>query len=925
MGGLGAAPPSPLDPKLDSRAKSAFDAVVDLAGAEREVALQRACGDDLELRARVESLLEAAERDGEFLSDPEPAANDSPALGLRIGPYRLLERIGEGGFGIVYRAEQSEPVRRLVALKVLKAGMDSRAVVARFEQERQALALMDHPNIAKVFDAGTSESGQPYFAMELVEGEPITTFCDRRSLDLRARLGLLLQVCRAVQHAHTKGILHRDIKPANVLVGLQDGTAVSRVIDFGIAKAVQGPLTDHTVFTEHLQLIGTPQYMSPEQAAGDPDIDTRSDVYALGVLLYELLTGGTPVDPATLRSAPYGQFQRVLLEADPPAPSSRLARSGETLAHVAAARGASPQHLCSSVRGELDWITLRALERERGRRYGSAGELAADLERHLAGEPVLAAPPSAGYRARKLLRRHRLAVSVGAVVSLALVAGAALALWQASVAAEQRDAAHLAARAAEAARAEAERRRLETEAVALFEAERLRQIDVEAMGRRILADLLVDAEQGMRRASVSPEEFAERRARLEALLADVNATNIARSTLDASIFEGARSAIELQFQDQPLVRGRLLLTLGEILLELGLYERADEMLVPALEIRRASLGDLHRDTLWTIGALGNLRGYQDRWQEAEVLFEEALRGRRQTLGELHVQTLVAQNNVGIARLYQGRLREAEVLLVDLLEKMRQTVGPDSPDALRMSANLGGLKMELGEPAQAEPYFRDALERGRRVFGPDHFHVISTTSNLALALERMGRLDEAEEQYRDALARARRALGEEHPDTLLYKSNLGFLLASRGQLEEAQTWTLEALEARRRLLGPRHADTLQSLHNAGVLLAARGDAIRAEALQREALEARLSSFDGAHWSVLQTRDSLADLFLREGRHAEAEQQLLTAHHDVLASPQATPSQLLERIQALIRLYEDLNPAQAEHWRAERTRRMTAGAQ
>ncbi len=902
-----------MDPDFDTRVKTVFDAVLDLAGREREAALGRACGDDRELRARVEALLEAAERDGAFLNDPTPTADDSP--GAWIGPYRLLDPIGEGGFGIVYRAEQTGPVRRRVALKVLKLGMDSRAVVARFEQERQALALMDHPNIAKVFDAGTSESGQPYFAMELVEGEPITAFCDRRALDLRQRLLLLVQVCRAVQHAHTKGILHRDIKPANVLVGLQDGQPVCRVIDFGIAKAVQGPLTERAIFTEQRQLIGTPEYMSPEQAAGDPDIDTRSDVYALGVLLYESLTGTTPCDPTTLRSAPYGEVQRVLLETDPPAPSARLARAHADRAQVAAARRTEPERLRSAVRGELDWITMRALEKERARRYDSAGELAADLERHLAGEPVLAAPPSVAYRARKILRRHRLAVGVGAIVSGALISGAALALWQAAVAAEQRDVAQLEAQAAESAREEAERRRLETEAVALFEAERLRQIDVEAMGRRILADLLEDAQRGMLRANVTPEKFAERRAHLEELLADVNATNIARSTLDASIFEGARSAVDLQFQEQPLVRARLLLTLGEILLELGLYERADEMLVPALEIRRANLGDLHVDTLWALGALATLRTYQDRWPEAELLFDEALRGRRATLGELHMQTLIEQNNVGMARLYQGHLREAEALFADLLEKMLLTVGPDAPALLRVSANLGGLRMELGEPAAAEPIFRDALERARRVFGPDHLHVLATTSNLALALERLGRLDEAEEQYRDALARARRALGEDHPETLLYKSNLGYLLGSRGKLDEARTWTLEALEARRRLLGPRHADTLQSLHNAGVLLAAQGDPAGAEALQREALEARLVSWDGAHWSVLQTRDSLAELYLREGRHAEAEDHLLAAHRDVAASSQASPAQLLERIQALIRLYDAWNPTQADLWRSE----------
>ncbi|MGP1273733.1 MAG: protein kinase domain-containing protein [Phycisphaerales bacterium] len=350
--------------------------------------------------------------------DPGSAAESA---GAQVGPYKLLQAIGEGGFGSVFLAEQHGPVRRRVALKIIKLGMDTKQVIARFEAERQALALMDHPHIARVFDAGATDSGRPYFVMEYVVGDAITKFADAYKLAIPARLALFGQVCSAVQHAHTKGVIHRDLKPANVLVSMVDGKPFAKVIDFGIAKATASPLTDKTLFTEHRQLIGTPEYMSPEQADGSPDIDTRTDVYALGVLLYELLTGATPFDAKRLRSAAWGEMQRIIREEEPPAPSLRLSRDLRALASTAAARGIEPTRLSTAVRGELDWVVMKALEKERARRYDTPAQFAEDVGRHLRGEPVLAAPPSRMYRARKFVRRNR-----GAVLAVSAVAGALL-------------------------------------------------------------------------------------------------------------------------------------------------------------------------------------------------------------------------------------------------------------------------------------------------------------------------------------------------------------------------------------------------------------------------------------------------------------------------------------------------------------------
>ncbi|MCC7290449.1 MAG: protein kinase [Phycisphaerales bacterium] len=415
-----------------ARVRALFDEVLQASPEDRPALLAARCGSDSVLKRRIEALVATAESEDPFLSQPTrstqlTSALPSPPLferpGSRIGPYKLLQQIGEGGFGVVFMAEQDQPVRRRVALKIIKFGMDTRQIVARFEQERQALALMDHPNIAKVLDAGATESGRPYFVMEYVKGDPITDFADAHRLSVPDRLRLFAQVCAAVQHAHTKGVVHRDLKPRNVLVNMTDGKPFAKIIDFGIAKATGARLTEKTLFTEHRQLIGTPEYMSPEQAEGSPDIDTRTDVYSLGVLLYELLTGATPFDAERLRSAAYAEMQRIIKEEDPPAPSVRLSRGLATLAATAAARQAEPANLGVLVKGDLDWIVMKALDKDRARRYESPSQLAVDVQRHLSGEPVAAAPPTAVYRMRKFVRRHKGRVVAVSTLAAVLVLG----------------------------------------------------------------------------------------------------------------------------------------------------------------------------------------------------------------------------------------------------------------------------------------------------------------------------------------------------------------------------------------------------------------------------------------------------------------------------------------------------------------------
>src|SRR5688572_1012043 len=391
-----------------------LEALQKQAAADRAAYLDRVCAGDMELRRSVELLLKAHVKAGDFLNKTPahvgPTIDDPFAErpGTVIGPYKLLQQIGEGGMGVVWMAEQTRPVQRKVALKVIKPGMDSRQVIARFEAERQALAMMDHVNIARVFDGGATDNGRPYFVMELVHGIPITKYCDDNHLTPRERLELFVPVCQAIQHAHQKGIIHRDIKPSNVMVTLYDGKPVPKVIDFGVAKATEQKLTERTLFTQYGTMVGTLEYMSPEQAEMSAlGVDTRSDIYSLGVLLYELRTGSTPLTHKRLREAAYGEILRMIKEEEPPKPSVRLSDSGAALASISAQRHTEPAKLTRLVRGELDWIVMKTLEKDRNRRYESASGFALDVQRYLADEPVQACPPSASYRLRKFVRRNK--------------------------------------------------------------------------------------------------------------------------------------------------------------------------------------------------------------------------------------------------------------------------------------------------------------------------------------------------------------------------------------------------------------------------------------------------------------------------------------------------------------------------------------
>ncbi|WP_415909903.1 protein kinase domain-containing protein [Oleiharenicola sp. Vm1] len=632
---------------MPSREREIFERAGELPAAERAGFLAEACGADAALRQRLDALLAAADDAGGFLAAPEDEAGEGP--GTRIGAYRLAAKIGEGGFGVVYRAEQERPVRREVALKIIKLGMDTRAVVARFEAERQALALMDHPHIARVFDGGATARGRPYFVMELVDGRPITTFCREENLSVPARLGLFLQVCRAVQHAHQRGVIHRDLKPSNMLVAREGHFFTPKVIDFGIAKAMHAPLTEHTVVSRLHLFVGTPAYLSPEQVAGGADLDTRSDVFSLGAVLYELLTGTTPLEARTLAGVGYLELARRVREEVVPAPSRRVGTDGPP----------AQRRLAATLRGDLDQIVLKAIAKDRAQRYDSAEDLARDLERWLRQEPVLARPATLGYRARMFVRRNTRAVAAAAAALLVL---AALSGYYARRIAAERDRAQISAQRA------ARVSELLTEL--LTAPDPFRTPD---KGDPMAGLFATTIEQARRELADEP-----------ALRAQI-LTAVGRVYLRLGRHEPARAALTeaiaalrgLGVRDAGFAQA--LSQMGVLTREQGGFRAAKGFFDEALAVQRTLPGIEPNEIAIALVELGRTHQALEEFADAERLFREALDLRRRALGEEHREVAVSYGDLGQALWYQGRLDEARPLLVRCIEIHRRTVGTEHPN------------------------------------------------------------------------------------------------------------------------------------------------------------------------------------------------------------------------------------------------------
>ena len=786
-----------------------------------------------------------------------------------FGNYRIVRLIGTGGMAFVFEGED-QTLHRPVAVKVLRPEVAADPdQCERFLREARVTAALPAEAAVTVYEIGQA-NGTAFMVMELLAGESLQTYLDRVervSAAFVPRLGR--QVAATLAVAHQLGVIHRDIKPGNVLVQAQDGKPAAKVIDFGIAKATDARLTDRTVYTEHRQLIGTPEYMSPEQAEGSLDIDTRTDVYSLGVLMYELLTGSTPFSGKELRSAAYGELQRVLREVDPPKPSTRLGQNAATLASVAASRRTEPLKLGRTLRGELDWIVMRAIEKNRARRYESPGALAADVQRYLAGEAVVAAPPSGAYVLSKFVRRHKgVVASVGAVAA-ALVVGAVGFAWQARVAEGQRRVAEAQRALAVAAEAETSRRADELQAVSDFQERMLGQVDATSAGGALMKDVLERYGKAMEKAEVGAEERAGRVATMTAELERVNATDAAAAMIDRTILKPSVAAIDAGFGDQPAVGATLRYALSMRYRGLGLYEAGIPLARAAAETRERLLGADDPATLEARTLVADLLGMVARNDEALPMLRDVLERRRRVQGEEHTDTLTAMSNLGNALRERQAFAEAEPLLRGSMEGGRRTRGSEHRDTLMSMNTYGFLLIRQGKVAETEPYWREAYETGRRVFGPDDPDVLVWAANMGGLLTEMGRFDEAAERYRDATEGFRRVLGEEHPNTLGCSASLALALRKGGKEEEAERIYRGLAEAQRRVLGDEHPDTLGTLSSLGLVLASRGLVAEGEAMLREALAAYRKTMGGGHLKTLDTMGVLAGVLLKAERHAEAD--------------------------------------------------------
>jgi len=917
------------------RVKEIFLAAVETTGPdEREDCLRAACGADESLRRQVEALLRRHEDAGSFLESPvvAPAATDdsrphdavphirseegatseglNETIGSRIGPYKLVQQLGEGGMGTVWLAEQTEPVKRRVALKLIKPGMDSAQVLRRFEAERQALALMDHSNIAKVLDAGTvgqafqpdvsrrtefipfasgqasddangmnsvpsqagkpNLHGRPYFVMELVKGVPITRYCDELRLSLGERLALFVPVCQAIQHAHQKGIIHRDIKPTNVLVAMQDGQPVPKVIDFGVAKALHQRLTDDSLHTEVGQIVGTLEYMSPEQAELSPlDIDTRADVYALGVLLYELLTGTTPLDRKRLKQAAYSAMLRMIREVEPPKPSTRLSElsrktesipfpaKGETadngknsipqessLASIAAMRQTEPTRLASELRGELDWIAMKCLEKDRTRRYESASGLARDVERYLRDETVEACPPSTRYRMRKFLRKHRAGVLTTAALLGLLLAGVAASTWQAvrataaEVKARDKELEALAAAAAE--------RTATKTALAAAAAETAERKQAEAV-----ADLLESVFRGL-------DPTAEKKGGLpldKQLVAQLDA---------------AAASLDEEYTGQPLVRARLRRALGSTQMGLGEPNKAVALFEKSLEERQRHLGRDHPDTLVSLSRLASAYEKVGQLDKALPLFEESARLVKAKFGPGHPNTVLTTASLAMAYQTAGRLGQSEPMWEELLERCKASLGPDDSLTLITMGNLAFAYQMADKLDKALPLFEETVTRMASLH-PDDFLTLTNVNNLAKAYQAAGRPAKALPLLEANAEKMKARFSQDHPDAMTSVNNLGLVYLEVGRVDEALALLEDALQKRKAKYGPDHSDTLVSMHNLALAYHVAGQSDKAVPLFEETVQKRKAKQGGDDQldsGTLKGMSWLGTAYLAEGQLGKA---------------------------------------------------------
>ncbi|MBC8106391.1 MAG: serine/threonine protein kinase [Anaerolineae bacterium] len=775
----------------------------------------------------------------------------------RVGPYRIIELLGEGGMGEVYRAERLHPIRQTVAVKVIKLGFASREVVRRFESERQTLALMDHPGIAKVFDAGTTDTGRPYFVMEYVDGKAITHFCDDNRLSITDRLKLFTNVCDAIAHAHTKAIIHRDIKPSNVMAYAHDGTFTTKVIDFGVAKALTGDrLSEQTFQTVRGQAVGTYESMSPEQAEGSPDIDTRTDVYSLGVLLYELLTGAKPFDHGTFSKSADAEIKRIIREVEPPRPSTRLSGLGQDASKFAERRQAKLDSLSRQLRSELEWIPLMAMRKDRARRYASALQLKEDVQNYLDGKPLNAGPERRSYRLKKYVTRHRRGLLTTAAVVTLLIG--TFAYYVRSLRAEQ----------------------VKTK-LALVESEKQAKIARDSNG--FLAEIFATAQPNQSlgaqvtvvEAMKSAVTKLERKSKVEPLT-EATVRYIVGTTLRSlgsydEALPQLRRAAELDQKYRSASDPQISLTmidLGLLFMHQGRVAEAEPLYREALRLRQSTLPADSPDVAQAMSHLATLLKDQGKFAEAEPMLRQALAIRRKALPADDPDIATSLNSLALLLFTQGKLDEAEPLVRETLRMRQASLPPGHPNIAQSLNNLGTLLKDQKKFAEAEPLCREALKLRREALPAGHRDIGMAAHNLAGVLQPLGKLDEAESLYREAMSIRKAALPAGNPTITLSANQLAALLLTRGRFVDAGAIYHDAIENARKSTPRDDVALATALSGLGQALLASDKPSDAENYLREALELRRKKFGARAGPTTLSAGPLAAILDQTNRRAEA---------------------------------------------------------